>query len=193
MFVLRFFLFITYFTYLCIAEVRDTDITNSFVSSLLNSVFSDIKKNHVLYTNDNKTNIFNNGKRLFEVETPVTIIEKDFSINSPKGIKIKIFNDKSQEIINIVSEQFYENRKQHTLIFYGNVEINLLNYKTIITTDCLIYDSDSDVFFNTHKTNIVVDKNTIIDGISIFFKRDLSYLKIKSPKIINSTKSQYTI
>ena len=98
------------------------NINEDFVSNLLNAVFKGVKKNFVLNTDSNKTNIFNKGKKLFEIETLNTIIEKDFSINSPQGIKLKVFNDSLQEIINIVCEQFYESRERHTLVFFGNVE-----------------------------------------------------------------------
>ena len=187
--VLKFFLFIVYCINFCFAEVKVENINEDFVSNLLNTVFKGVKKNFVLNTDSNKTNIFNKGKKLFEIETLNTIIEKDFSINSPQGIKLKVFDDSLKEIINIVCEQFYESREKHSLVFFGNVEINLLNYKTKITTDCLIYDFDSDVFFNVHKTDINIEDHTYINGISIFLKRDLSYLKVKSPTIINSNQS----
>ena len=180
--------FFIIFLFFCFTPIKagGDKFSHEYIRKMLDSFFSKLKDNHILNTDNNRTFVFNNGLKLFEIESTNGIMEKDFSINAPKGVYIKVFNSKAEEIININCEQFYHYKNYNTLLFMGKVEVNLIEYKTKVVTDCLFYDFDSDIFFNIHNTKFIIKEDTVIDGVDIYLKRDLSYLKILSPNIENN-------
>ena len=165
-----------------------SDINNVFVENIINDNFKEDKKKHLINSTNNVSSIFNNGRKIFEITSDNFIVEKDFSINVPRNFFIKYFDEDKKEIINLRANQVYYYKKKNLILFIGDIEFKEKTNGSEIFTDCLIYDIDSDAFFNTHTTNIET-KNTSINGTKLYIKRDLSYMKLS----LNYIKYKYKL
>lgn len=164
-------------TYTCKAEVKISDITTAFVEGIINENFKECKNKPLISSSNNSSSIFNNGHKIFEITTENFIVEKDFTVNAPRKFFVKYFDKNKNEIINLKSNQVYYYKKKNLIIFIGDIQLKSIVSNSDIYTSCLIYDIDSDAFFNTHTTDIKT-KDATINGSKLYIKRDLSYIKL---------------
>ena len=187
-YLLIYYIIFTITTCVIEAGVKINDITTEFVEEIINDNFRECKKKPLISSNNNISSIFNNGNKLFEIRTDHTIIEKDFSGNTPKKFFLKYYDKNNKEIINLKSNQAYYYKKKNLILFIGDIHIKSITDNVDVYTDCLIYDIDNDAFFNTHTTNIET-KKTKINGTKLYLKRDLSHMKLS----LNYINHKYTL
>ena len=170
------------------AEIKINDISPKLVEDIINDNFKECKKKPLISSDNNISSIFSNGNKIFEINTDNFIIEKDFSTNATRKFFLKYYDKNNKEIINLQSNQAYYYKKKKLILLIGDIHIKSIKDNIDIYTDCLIYDIDSDAFFNTHTTNIET-KRTTINGTKLYLKRDLSHIKLS----LNYIKYKYRL
>ena len=185
MYFIKSYIVIFYFSFMTFSKINVKDINTENINAILNKAFSNNKKD-IIRSRNNILKIFINSKRIFEILSENGYIEDDYSVNFNTNVFVKYFKeeDLENEYIFLESNQLYYNKRDNLIIFLGNVHIKLYENDTDLYSECIIYDIDSDVFFNTHKNSLKL-KDMDLEGDNLYLTRDLSKFLLENIKMSN--------